>query len=119
MLPSWRAIADHGAGSVPAGATIGGQFCAHDPLHVDWPGAARSASKTYTVKFPALTKPGAPFSVAVDSGTDGDCVGLGFGTGVRYIEGEALYAPAPHPAMSVAATSAPASAVVIDKLLVT
>jgi hypothetical protein len=61
-------------GAIPAGATSGGQAISHTCpdesvwlSQVDVPGAARSASKTYTLNPPEVTNAAAPLSCRVES----------------------------------------------------
>jgi|SRR5271165_2278877 len=105
MLPSPRANAANGATRAPAGGATDGHTVEQPPLHVEWFGVARSASKTYTVNCELLTKPGAPKSCAVasaplEAGADGAAV-----AGATTCAGESGLDPPPlQPASNTRAT---------------
>jgi hypothetical protein len=100
------------AESAVLGGATGGQIAEHPLvlLQVEVPGAARSASKTYTVLCAALTNPGLPLSVAVMSvavpaGTVGVGAGAAAADGIAVALGGAGVAGAPGAAGGIEAVA--------------
>jgi hypothetical protein len=72
ILSLGRTNEAQGAGKLPGGGVTGGQKLAQAPVQLEEFGVPRSASKTYTVCWFALTKPGLPLSDAVLNGAPDD-----------------------------------------------